>query len=57
MGRRARGRRISAIAALGSSGILDVEVTTDSVNGDRFFDSVKSSLIPKMHALMASVQD
>ena len=46
----ARGRRISAIAALCSTGLLDVEVTMDNVNGDKFFDFIRSSLIPKMHS-------
>ena len=46
----ARSRRISAIAALCSTGLLDVEVTMDNVNGDKFFDFIRSSLIPKMHS-------
>ena len=45
-----RGRRISAIAALSwTSGIIDVDLTTESVNGDAFYDFVCSTLIPNMY--------
>ena len=43
-----RGRRISAIAAMTTTGILAVELKTGSVNGDNFFDFVRGSLIPEM---------
>lgn len=43
-----RGKRISAIAAMSNSGILGVELMSGSVNGDRFFDYVRGSLIPEM---------
>jgi len=43
-----RGTRISAIAAISSTGLLEVELTTGSVNGDKFFDFVRGSLIPHM---------
>ena len=44
-----RGRRISAIAAISTSGVLDYELTTDSVNGEKFLDFVRGSLIPNMN--------
>ena len=43
-----RGTRISAIAAMTITGVLAVELMKDSVNGDRFFDYVRGSLIPEM---------
>ena len=43
-----RGRRTNAMAAMASSGIIALELTTDSVNGERFFDFVRGSLIPNM---------
>ena len=45
-----RGQRISAIAAMcWDKGILDVETTMNSVNGEMFSDFVRGSLIPNMH--------
>ena len=44
-----RGRRISAIAAITTDGVLDYELTLDSVNGDKFLDFVRGSLIPNMN--------
>lgn len=44
-----RGKRISALAAISCDGILAIELTTESVNGDAFFDFVRGSLIPNMH--------
>ena len=43
-----RGTRISAIAAMTTTGILAVDLMKGSVNGDRFFDYVRGSLIPEM---------
>ena len=43
-----RDNRISAIAAMTTSGMLAVELKTGSVNGDDFFDYVRGSLIPEM---------
>lgn len=43
-----RGKRVSAIAAISSAGLIAVELTTNSVNGDKFFDFVRGSLIPEM---------
>ena len=46
----ARGKRISAIAAMSwNEGILDVDLTSESVNGDTFYDFVCATLIPNMH--------
>ena len=44
-----RGKRISAIAAICSDGLLGVELVMDSVNGDKFADFVRGTLIPNMH--------
>ena len=43
-----RGTRISAIAAISTTGVLAVELMTGTVNGDIFFDYVRGSLIPEM---------
>ena len=43
-----RGTRISAIAAMSTSGILAVELMSGSVNGDKFFDYIRASLISEM---------
>ena len=43
-----RGRRVNAIAAMASSGVLALELTTSTVNGEIFFDFVRGSLIPNM---------
>ncbi len=44
-----RGKRMSAIAAICTEGLVDVELTTGSVDGDKFLDFVRGSLIPSMH--------
>ena len=41
------GRRISAIAAMASTGMVGVELVTSSVNGD-YFDFVRGSVIQEM---------
>ena len=43
-----RGRRVSAIAALSYHGILDVNITNQSVDGKKFCDFIPGSLIPNM---------
>ena len=43
-----RGERISAIAAMASSGMVALEMKKSSVNGDVFFDFVRGLLIPQM---------
>ena len=44
-----RGHRISAIAAITTDGVSSYELTRDSVNGDKFLDFVRGSLIPNMN--------
>ena len=44
----ARGRRISAIAAICCDGLLEFELTPGTVNGDQFLEFVQGSLIPQM---------
>jgi transposase len=43
-----RGKRISAIAAMASDGIVAVELLKGTVNGEIFYDFVRGSLIPEM---------
>ena len=44
-----RGRRVSAIAAISTDGVLEYELTSDSVNGEKILDFVRGSLIPNMN--------
>ena len=44
----ARGKRISAIAAISSEGLCSVELTYNSVDSDKFFDFIRGTLIPTM---------
>ena len=50
-----RGRRISVIAAMSSKGILDIELTTGTVNGEIFCDFVRGTLIPQMQWLQSPI--
>ena len=43
-----RGQWISAIAAISSDGLLGVELTTGSVNGEKFYNFVHGTLITAM---------
>ena len=43
-----RGKRINAIAAISSNGILTVDLLEGSVTCERFYDFVRGSLIPNM---------
>ena len=43
-----KGGRISAIAAIASTGAVAVDMTTGSVNGEVFFDFVRTLLIPQI---------
>ena len=43
-----RSKRVNAIAAMSCTGIVALELTTDTVNGDKFFDFLRASLIPNM---------
>ena len=45
----ARGTRVSAITGMCSEDVLGYELTTGTVNGDKFFDYVRGQLIPSMH--------
>ena len=44
-----RGKRVSAIAALSTEGLVALELTDGSVDGDTFYDFVRGSLIPEMN--------
>ena len=44
----ARGQRISAIAAIDHNGLIDVELTTGTVNSDIFYDFIRGSLLPNL---------
>ena len=44
-------KRVSAIAAISSEGLLGVELKSGSVNGDAFFDFVRGTLVPNMQPL------
>ena len=50
----ARGKRISAIAAISSDGLLSVELTYNSVDSDKFFDFIRGTLIPNMQPFDSS---
>lgn len=43
-----RGRRISAIAALATDGVVALELTKGTVDGTKFVDFVQGKLIPEM---------
>ena len=43
-----RGKRVSAIAALSVEGVVALSLTSETVNGDTFFDFVRGELIPHM---------
>ena len=43
-----RGQRISAIAAIATSGLIALELTTGTVDSDLFYDFIRGSLIPQM---------
>ena len=43
-----RGKRINVVAAISSSGVVATETTTQSVNGDYFFDFLRGTLLPHM---------
>ena len=44
----ARGKRVNAIAALSSSGLLAVDLVIGTVSGLEFFDFLQGTLIPNM---------
>lgn len=43
-----RGKRINAVAAIASTGLLTVNLTDETVTGEKFFNFVRGSLIPNM---------
>lgn len=43
-----RGKRYSAIAAMSLDGIVDVHITSESVNGDTFYEFIERNLLPQM---------
>ena len=43
-----RGNRINAISAMSSDGMVALDVTTSTVNGETFFDFLRGTLIPNM---------
>lgn len=47
-----RGKRFSAISAMSIAGILDVSITTQSVNGDAFYDFVERILLPNLELIL-----
>ena len=44
----AKGRRVSAIAALSTEGIMDVQFVGGSVNGDTFANFIELSVLPHL---------
>ncbi len=42
------GTRVSAVAAICSSGVVTTELLTGTTNGDTFYDFVRGSLLPEM---------
>ena len=44
----ARGQRINVISAISSEGVLATEFVKGTVNGDRFYDFLRGTLIPMM---------
>lgn len=44
----ARGRRVSAIAAISRDGLVAYEIRTETVNSDVFIDFVRGTLIPEL---------
>ena len=44
------GRRVSSIAAMTVEGVLAYELTYSTVNGERFLDFLRATLVPEMMA-------
>ena len=49
-----RGTRISIITAMGTDGLVACECTKNTVDSEMFFDFVRGSVIPQMHAFDGS---
>ena len=45
-----RGRRINAVSAISTNGVLATEFTTSTASGEFFFDFLRGTLLPLMHA-------
>ena len=43
-----RGQRISAMAAIDHNGLIDVKLTTGTVNADTFYDFIRGDLLPNL---------
>ena len=43
-----RGKRITSFAAMSSSGLMDVQFTTSTGTGDKFFDFIRGCVVPNM---------
>lgn len=43
-----RGQRVSSVAAICTDGILAVDMTMESMNGEKFYDFIRGSLIPEL---------
>lgn len=43
-----RGKKVNAIVAMFSTGIVALDLITDTVNGDKLFEFLRASLIPNM---------
>ena len=44
----ARGQRVSAIAAISTDGVVCLELSTQTVDSDMFYDFIRGNLIPQM---------
>lgn len=42
------GKKVNAIAAMFSTGIVALDLMIDAVNGEKFFEFLRASLIPNM---------
>ena len=45
-----RGRRVNAVSVISTNGVLATEFTTSSATGKIFFDYLRGTLLPLMHA-------
>lgn len=48
-----RGTRVSSVVAMSSQGIIAIDMTTGTMNGDKFFDFIRGQLIPCMQPFPA----
>ena len=45
-----RGRRVNAVSAISTNGVLATEIITSNATGDFFFDYLRGTLLPQMRA-------